>query len=251
MLFSEPPATQGDLHFSLLGIRVRVHPMFWLFTVLLGIRGTEGEPLRLLVWVAAVFISILVHEMGHALVIRSYGWRPWITLHAFGGLASYQPTHYRPQTQLLISAAGPAAGFLLAALVVAMLKATGNPVGFIFDPKSLLVMIAFLPIAQFLQNPHVSAFVFFLLYINVYWGLINLLPIYPLDGGQICRSLLELAHRRDSLRLSLWISVITSAGLAVYVLVQREDYFLTAFFAYLAYTSYMTLEGYMGRGGWR
>jgi Zn-dependent protease len=204
----------------------------------------------LLVWVLAVFVSILLHEMGHALVIRSYGWRPWITLHAFGGLASYQPTHYRPQTQLVISAAGPVAGFLLAALLYALLEATGNTVSYEFDWRSLL-SVDYERNSQLFDNPYVYFFVYWLLFLNIYWGVLNLLPIFPLDGGQICRSLLELFHRGEGLRLSLWISVLTAGSLAAYVLIEQRDFFLTAFFAYLAYTSYMTLEGYMGRGGWR
>ena len=86
MLLGEPPESQYDLHFSLLGIPVRVHPYFWLVSVLMG--WNQGDAKLALLWVAAVFVSILVHEMGHALVIRYYGWSPRVTLYSFGGLAS-------------------------------------------------------------------------------------------------------------------------------------------------------------------
>ena len=110
MILNEPPRSQYDLNFSLLGIPVRVHPLFWLVAVLLGIRGNE-DPVPILIWVGVVFVSILVHELGHALTARWYGWEPWITLHSFGGLASYRPTFHDPTSRIVITLAGPGAGF--------------------------------------------------------------------------------------------------------------------------------------------
>ena len=66
MLIGEPPRTPYDLNFSLLGIPVRIHPFFWLAGLLLGPR--QGGPPAILLWIAAVFLAILVHELGHALV---------------------------------------------------------------------------------------------------------------------------------------------------------------------------------------
>ncbi len=91
IVFGEPPRTQFDLNFSLLGIPVRIHPMFWLVAVLLGPK--RQDPATLLTWVVAVFIAILVHEMGHAVVARTYRYRPWIVLYTAGGLTCYDPGH--------------------------------------------------------------------------------------------------------------------------------------------------------------
>jgi hypothetical protein len=109
VILSEPARTPYDLNFSLLGIPVRVHPMFWLVALLLGFRGNP-KPQELVLWVAVVFVSILVHELGHALAARAHGWEPWITLHGFGGLASYRPTRQTPRSRILITLAGPAPG---------------------------------------------------------------------------------------------------------------------------------------------
>ena len=114
MLLGEPPRTQADLNFSLLGIPVRVHPLFWLVALLLG--RNLGDAGSVLSWIVAVFLSILIHELGHAAVMRAYGFHPWITLYGFGGLASYDHGNaYRskgsqPLGQILICLAGPAAG---------------------------------------------------------------------------------------------------------------------------------------------
>ena len=91
----------------------------------------SGDAASVLTWIVAVFLSILVHELGHALVMRAYGFRPWITLYGLGGLASYDQGHaFRskgsgPLGQILICLAGPAAGFLLAAVLVLGLVLAG------------------------------------------------------------------------------------------------------------------------------
>ena len=93
MLLGEPPPSPGDLHFRLFGFPVRVHPFFWLITVVLNIRTVLTLP-PLLAWVAAVFIGILVHELGHAFAMRHYGQDPWITLYGLGGLTSARSAAY-------------------------------------------------------------------------------------------------------------------------------------------------------------
>ena len=90
-MLAEPPPSQYDLHFSLFGFPVRVHPMFWLVTLMLGYQS--GDAAAVLTWIVAVFLSILVHELGHALVMRAYGLRPWIVLHGMGGLTGYEPAY--------------------------------------------------------------------------------------------------------------------------------------------------------------
>ena len=103
------PATRYDLRFSALGVPVRVHPLFWLASIVFGI---QLPPRLVVIWVGVVFVSILIHELGHAMTIRAFGWYPLILLYTFGGLAIYQPTHRDPRKELLISLAGPAAGLL-------------------------------------------------------------------------------------------------------------------------------------------
>ena len=68
VLFDEPAPSQGDIRFPLLGIPVRIHPMFWLSAVMLGYKSPTAADL--LAWVAAMLVGILFHELGHALVMR-------------------------------------------------------------------------------------------------------------------------------------------------------------------------------------
>ena len=109
------PTNTLRFEFSLLGIPVRVHPLFWL--IILMLNGNLHDAGSVITWITAVFVSILVHELGHALVMRAYGFRPWITLYGLGGQASYDPRYAsspkgsEPLGQVLICLAGPVAGF--------------------------------------------------------------------------------------------------------------------------------------------
>ena len=104
-----PPTTEFDLRFRLLGIPVRVHPFFWIVAALLG--WTRGDFVAILIWVACVFVSILVHEFGHGLAARALvRQNPVVILHAMGGLCVYESDNRRPWRRVAILLAGPGAG---------------------------------------------------------------------------------------------------------------------------------------------
>jgi len=233
------------LHFQIFGIPVRVHPWFWIAGVLLGLGGTGGKPGPLVIWVAVFFVSILVHELGHALAARAYGWPPRITLYGMGGMATYQPRTRDPKSEILILFAGPGAGFALALLVIGLTKAMGNEV-FVAWGKPFGINL----IPSGFESTNAFLLVYFLLFVNIGWGLVNLLPIYPLDGGQITRHTLNSLHQ-DGLRISLQISIAAAAVVAAYGLFELHDNFMALFFGYLSYSSYQALQNSGFGGGWR
>ncbi len=244
MFLLEPERTQYDVHFPIFGIPVRIHPMFWVVAAVMGFKASEGKPKPLLIWMGVVFVSILIHELGHAVAALAHGWRPWITLYAMGGLASYRPTYRSPKSQIAISLAGPGAGFLFAAFVVAILMATNHPVRFMIGGLQGIDWeipgIANVPLRQLVND---------LLYINIFWGLINLLPVYPLDGGQIARELFNIYNPRDAIRQSLYVSIGTAAAVAIYAVVKLHDNYLAILFGLLGFSSYQMLQAYFGSGG--
>jgi len=238
LTLGEPAPTQADLHFRLLGIPVRVHPLFWVITLLLGLGGSgKADPVRVLIWVAVVFVSILVHEFGHALTQRYFRGHPWVTLYSFGGLASCNDCDRSPRAQLLISIAGPVAGFLFAGVIVLGLFALGRFQGFELD---------WIPVRWDLFGSWLDLTILYLLFVNIIWGLVNLLPIYPLDGGQIARELFTLGNPRNGIIQSLQLSTGAAALVAVYALSQGEI-FLCIMFGFLAYGSFQTLQRYRGQ----
>jgi Zn-dependent protease len=242
-MFVEPPQTHYDLRFRLFGIPVRVHPFFWLTTLMMGYR--LREPTLMLIWVGVVFVSILIHELGHAFAALWYGWPPRITLHGFGGLASYRPTHHDMRSQIIISAAGPGAGFLFIALVMAVVHATGHPVSIDLS-RSIQDWVLYEPA---FESRNLNVMFSQLLWVNIFWGLINLLPIYPLDGGHIAQELMMRADAGDGFQKSLWLSIFTAIGAAVFCGVKFRDAYMAIFFGYLAYIGYATLQNMRGRGG--
>jgi stage IV sporulation protein FB len=259
MLLGEPPPTQGDLHFRVFGFPVRVHPFFWVSTLLLGMGGGEADPVETLIWIGVVFVSILVHELGHAFMQRHYGGRPWVTLYGLGGLASCNDCDRSPRAQIIISLAGPVAGFLLALLVILLVRLAGHYVAVIVASNAVSLTerlswkwirpfvffdVEFLPFAS---RP-LNVVVWDLLQVNILWGLINLLPVYPLDGGRIARELFTLGNPRQGIVQSLQLSTGVAVLIAVYA-VTRRDWYLCLMFGLLAYGSYQALQAY--RSNWR
>ena len=250
MLIGEPPRTQGDLNFPLFGFPVRVHPFFWLIVLFLGM--SSPDVISLVVWMVAVFVSILFHELGHAFAMRTYGLRPSITLYGFGGLTSpnyggfHSARQPSPLGNVLISAAGPGAGFLLAAVVSGVVYLSGHelrvsvgwPYGILVSP------------AEIIYSMPMTMLVGQLLFINLLWGLVNLLPVYPLDGGHIVREILVAANPRQGIAQSLIVSMFTAGALAIVGVVQWHSLFVGLLFGYMAYTSFTTLQAYTGRGPW-
>lgn len=230
MLLGEPPRTSGDLDFSLFGIPVRVSPLFWLIGLVLGLGVADRSLLALAAWMVAFFVSILVHELGHALALMAFRQRPWITLYGFGGLTSHDPSlgGRRPGAlgEILISLAGPAAGFLLAGLVFALLSVM--PADRTLSASMEVLLGAMLGI-------------------NIFWGILNLMPVYPLDGGQVAREVLCLFSPRRGVRWSLALSMVVAVGLAV-VAAMRGSWIMALFFLAMAVGNFQAMQ--QERSGW-
>ena len=82
--------------------------------------------------------------------------------------------------------------------------------------------------------------------IGFFLNLLNLLPIYPLDGGQIARSAFEMFDKWDGVRKSLMLSIATAIVCGVFAL-QHQDTFAMLFCFYLAYQNYQQLNPGVGR----
>jgi stage IV sporulation protein FB len=242
VLFAEPPRSPGDIHFVLFGIPVRIHPLFWLVAVMFGL-GSKTPPVVTLLWVAALLLAILIHELGHSVVMRTYGYYPSIVLHGFGGLAIPQgPGRAGRWGQVLIAFAGPGAGFLLAAALYLGLRAMaghGVHAGLVPIFRVPILPAVFIPDHELLE-----CFLNDIFWISVLWGLINLLPIYPLDGGHIAQEILVWANPRDGIPQSLILSIATAGAMVLVAVTQWQSMWTAIFFGYLAYSSYMTLQAY-------
>ena len=178
--------------FNLGGYQVRADiGAVFLIVILLLIFGGQGPQglLFALVIAAITFVSILLHELGHAVAVRRLGYGTSTIVFSFlGGVTQWRgrPTH---GDSIRIAAAGPAVSLALAGLALAgwaALRAAVPEQGWF---HRILFITAFL---------------------NILWGAFNLLPIHPMDGGKILRSWLSMRHPgREAIRRSLIVSGVT------------------------------------------
>jgi stage IV sporulation protein FB len=83
--------------------------------------------------------------------------------------------------------------------------------------------------------------------VNIFWGLINLLPVFPLDGGRIARAIFMEIDTLDGTYKSLQLSMFTAAVVAVAGLLFWNSIYIALLFSILAFQSYMTMQGGFGR----
>lgn len=240
-MFGQVPETQYDLHFSMLGIPVRVHPAFFVVWAALGWNPRAAMALEtnvvtlILLWTGLAFVSILIHELGHAVLAQIFGWPPRIVLYHFGGLAMYNPTfgHTRGRS-IAISLAGPGAQFVLAAAIWALWQ-------FLVERN-----VAITPLTQYA--------LFQMIWINIAWPVLNLLPIYPLDGGQVAEQIISAFNPYRGREWTFKLGIAVSVFGAILLFYLRQAGILYTEFGpvlllFLAFNNYQLLQIHSGRGG--
>jgi Zn-dependent protease len=240
--------TPYDLRFRLLKIPVRVHPLFWLVAAMLGWR--QNDMPTVLIWVSCVFVSILVHEYGHGLMAKTFGCIPSITLWMGGGLCYSQMDRQTPRQRLAVVLSGPGAGFVLCGVVMLIFSAL---VG--LTPREHLSLVlsllrlpadsdALLDAIRKLGRPETTTFTcyWYLVQINIFWGLVNLLPVWPLDGGRVSEILLSYFNPHEGARWGHIISLLVAGVLAILAYTATSDLFLTVFFGYFAFVNFQILQ---------
>lgn len=177
--------------FRLGRIPVRVHFFFFLMAFMLA----GGRPGPLLVsWVIVVFVSVLLHELGHALMGRAFGLTPEIDLHGMGGLTSWRSgPKLGPGPFILISLAGPLTGIAL------------GLVAYVVSHRVALSPMGRAVLGQFV-------------WVNVGWGILNLIPMLPLDGGNVLARTLDLLTGGRGRKPAHVVSAALAALLILYVL---------------------------------
>jgi Zn-dependent protease len=159
-------------HLTLLGVPVRVEWTFWIIAVLLGIGAYSGG--LLVAWVAVVFVSILVHEFGHALVLRAYEQKPRVVLLGMGGVTFGSAPHRNRAESIIVSVAGPLTALILLGIPAYLLQGSVSQ----YDNYNLYEVLGAIA------------------FVNIFWSLANLAPILPLDGGNVCAALIGLKPAR-------------------------------------------------------
>lgn len=173
------------------GIGVYVHWTFalliaWLlFTNLAPAGGTLDRALGEIVFVCTVFVCIVLHEFGHALMAKRFGVRTRdITILPIGGVARLERMPRKPIEEFLVAIAGPAVNVAIAAVLWLGLAATNSLTPWP-DPSTEGAVAESLSGLGFFGR---------LLLVNVLLVLFNLLPAFPMDGGRVLRALLAMKY---------------------------------------------------------
>ncbi len=191
------------LRFRIGSIPVEVQLFFFLTALLLG-GGMDRniDPATGAALVGIVFVSILLHELGHALVGRMYGLTPKITLHGMGGLTSWTESSRKGRlghgAHILISVAGPMVGLVVGGVLYAVTTYVAPP-----------------------TTPMAERLVMSALFINIGWSIFNLLPILPLDGGQIMSHALAKVTRDRLPRVPHYVSIAVAVAVGLAALYVR------------------------------
>ena len=179
--------------FSLFGIPVQVTSSFWIITVFFGLYSAGGSesPGRSVanaaIWTAIVFVSIMLHELGHALTARAFGAKPTITLHGLGGLTRFDAGKMSRAESWLVSFAGPGVGLAIGVLLWSVTRS--QPLG--QETEQVVRLI---------------------LFVNVGWSLINMLPVVPFDGGHMMAAMLGPRHALLTTVVSACVGLAAAVG---------------------------------------
>ncbi len=186
------------MRFRLFGFPVQIEASFWVIAILFGLNAAGGSMAAILtamgIWLGILLVSLLVHELGHALAARAYGESPHIVLHALGGRTVWSPRSEPTRGQrIVVTAAGPLAGYLLAtvgfiALVVSGQGLMGENIGITGRILGQLTIL------------------------NLFWSTFNLLPVIPFDGGHILAAILGKGRERVALIVSGVVGVLGAIG---------------------------------------
>lgn len=202
-------------------IPIVIQPFFLLIVVIMGL-WHGFTILETAVWLAVVVISILFHELGHALTAFAFRQKVSIELTGLGGVTYHRGPRLRFWQEFLIVINGPFMGFLLFIVAYKLRKSLG-------ETNSLLVLG--LQMAQF---------------VNLFWNLINLLPITPLDGGRLLNILMEAFFGVRGARWSFVAGTFFAVALGLFFLSQHILFpgLIMIMLAYESYRSYCEIRDF-------
>lgn len=172
------------------GIRLAVHWTFvfilvYIFIVYYQLEQDPQQGLMGVLLVLALFVCVILHELGHALTAKKYGITTRsITLLPIGGLARMEKFPEKPKQEFWVAIAGPLVNIAIAIVIYLLMYATGTIPELTEEPEAMVDLTG-------------SMFWFSLLVANVVLAVFNFIPAFPMDGGRILRALLLYKFNRE------------------------------------------------------
>ena len=146
-------------------IPIRIHPLFWFLAVAIGWLNADGNIPKTAIWIVIILFSVLVHEFGHALTALAFGQRARIDLVGFGGLTHRHGGKLKFWQEFLVVLNGPLFGLLFSALAYMWLVKVNPPQESLYRYGLQVTVL-----------------------VNIFWTILNLMPVYPLDGGNLFKN---------------------------------------------------------------
>ena len=222
------PGSVGSIR--LLGVPIRLHFTFVLlliFLIVIGL-GSNQSPASYSLFVLALIASVLLHELGHALVSASYGIRTLeIVMYPIGGAARLERPA-KPWEEFWIAATGPAVNLVIA----------GGIFGILYSQNKTVNLFA-------LMQPTGENLVDRIALGNLILAGFNLLPAFPMDGGRMLRAVLSrLRSEYEATRIATWSGRMLAISMGLYGFIYMPMLAFVAFFIYLGAAN----EGAASRG---
>lgn len=193
-------------------IPIAIYPFFWFLIIMLGWLNS-GTILGTAIWSVVILVSVLFHEYGHALTALFFGQEADISLVGLGGLTRRRGPQLSRWREFLIVFNGPAAGLLLFFIVY--------------------LLVSSYPI----KNEVLSYAVNITLEVNLFWTILNLLPVFPLDGGHLMKILLESVFGIRGIKFAYLASMVLAVVIGLYFFIIQQM-LMGALFLMLAFESY-------------
>ena len=224
------------IYFSLFGVQVKIHPSIWVTLALMAylLCGGEQGMLGMALFVVAGFLCIFAHEMGHAMAGRWLGaCRPVVDMEWLGGSCTNNVCNLSRTKLIMTALAGPFTSMALVLPVLGwMMCSYGDADGAVLRLWALVCGIVPASMFEFCP-PMIVLFCTYMVQVAVWWSLLNLLPIFPLDGGVV------MYHLLHAPRLLHIISMAVGGVLSLFFIY----YGLYAMFFILLYLIFINYHG--------
>lgn len=206
------------------GIKVYLHWTFALLIIYLIVSNyMRGYSAAQIAWsigfVMSIFITVVLHELGHALTARLYKINTTdITLLPIGGLARLERLPEKPSEELKVALAGPAVNIVLALIARIFIE---KP-----DEASLQEAVSTgVSAGNFLLNFYI---------VNLWLAIFNLIPAFPMDGGRVLRALLAIRLQRHvATNIAATVGKVLAVGFVIIGLYSNPFLMFIGFFIFL------------------
>lgn len=201
-------------------IPIKVSPFFWLLAFAIGWLQSQNIASPMMqfastfIWVLVIIVSVMIHEYGHALTAVFFGQQASIELAGLGGVTQRQGPKLKLWQDFIVVLCGPIFGLILALFALFLWNLAGK------NHNNLWTYAL-----------EITA------YANIFWTVVNLLPVHPLDGWKLLSIILEGIFGIRGIKISLFLSLLLAGFVSILFFLQKEI-FLGSLFLLLAFESY-------------